>query len=81
MLATMLAPYGIREPTERVGSIRGLPVPEEHLPNHYPQTTKYGLGEIFKDLLNFAADRLKMNGRLVYWIPVMRYFFMLVHFA
>ena len=67
------APYGIREPTERVGSNRGLPVPEEFLQTHYPQKTKYDLGEIFKDLLNLAAERLKMNGRLVFWIPVMRY--------
>jgi len=72
LLNFYLAPYGIREPTEKVGSARGIPIPEEMLPVHYPSKTKYGLDDIFRDLLNLATHRLKLNGRLVFWIPIVR---------
>ena len=32
--------------------------------------TKYMLGEIFNDLINFAAKHLNENGRLTFWMPV-----------
>ncbi len=34
------------------------------------KTTKYMLGEIFNDLLNFAGKHLKESGRLTFWMPV-----------
>ncbi|XP_029650326.1 tRNA (guanine(10)-N2)-methyltransferase homolog [Octopus sinensis] len=40
--------------------------------NHLPLKTHYQLSDIFKDLLNFAAKHLVLNGRLVYWFPVYR---------
>lgn len=68
-----LAPYGIREPTEKVGGAKDSPIPEELLRSHIPSKTKYGLNDMFRDLLNFAARMLKLNGRLVFWIPIVRY--------
>jgi tRNA (guanine10-N2)-methyltransferase len=38
--------------------------------NRIPQHTKYMLGEIFHDLLRFAAKHLEVNARLVFWLPV-----------
>lgn len=69
-----LAPYGIRESTERVGSKKTTPIPEELLSSHFPSKMQYGLGDIYRDLLNFAATSLKLNGRLVFWIPIIRYY-------
>lgn len=68
----LLAPYGIRESTERIGTKKSEPIPEELLPTHVPSKLQYGLGDIYKDLLNFAAEKLVMNGRLVFWIPIIR---------
>ncbi|GFR60574.1 tRNA (guanine(10)-N2)-methyltransferase homolog [Elysia marginata] len=36
----------------------------------YPQKAQYQLGDIFRDLLNFAAKFLTVGGRLVYWLPI-----------
>jgi tRNA (guanine10-N2)-methyltransferase len=63
------APYGIRESTYKVGSKKIAPIPDE---THFPSKTQYGLGDIYKDLLNFAANSLKLHGRLVLWIPIIR---------
>lgn len=67
------APYGIRESTERVGSKKIAPIPEELLSTHFPAKTAYGLGDLYGDLLNFAANHLKLLGRVVFWIPIIRY--------
>ncbi|XP_014661930.1 PREDICTED: tRNA (guanine(10)-N2)-methyltransferase homolog isoform X3 [Priapulus caudatus] len=64
------APYGIRESTRKIGSDKNNLVNHEHLQNHVPSCTKYGLTDIFRDLLNFAAKFLKKGGKLVYWLPV-----------
>jgi len=65
-------PYGIRESTERIGTKKTEPIPEDLLSSHFPMKLQYGLGDIYKDLLNFAAEKLVMNGRLVFWIPIIR---------
>jgi tRNA (guanine10-N2)-methyltransferase len=67
-----IAPYGIRESTYKVGSKKIAPIPDEMLSTHFPSKTQYGLGDIYKDLLNFAANNLKLHGRLVFWIPIIR---------
>jgi tRNA (guanine10-N2)-methyltransferase len=39
---------------------------------HYPSLSGYKLHTLYNDLLNFSAKRLKMNGRTVFWLPVVR---------
>ncbi|KAF2344719.1 hypothetical protein FHG87_024524 [Trinorchestia longiramus] len=39
---------------------------------HYPSKINYGLSEVVKDLLNFAASNLTVGGRLVFWMPIIR---------
>jgi len=34
---------------------------------------QYSLSELMKDLLQFAAEYLTLNGRLVFWLPVYRH--------
>ncbi|KAI4477978.1 PREDICTED: tRNA (guanine(10)-N2)-methyltransferase homolog isoform X1 [Polistes canadensis] len=66
-------PYGIRESTERIGTMKANPIIEEHqVSTHIPSKVEYGLPQIFKDLLNFAAKHLKVTGRLVCWYPIFR---------
>ncbi|XP_046834823.1 tRNA (guanine(10)-N2)-methyltransferase homolog isoform X1 [Vespa crabro] len=66
-------PYGIRESTERIGTMKANPVIEEHqVSTHIPSKVEYGLPQIYKDLLNFAAKHLKITGRLVCWYPIFR---------
>ncbi|XP_076177877.1 tRNA (guanine(10)-N(2))-methyltransferase TRMT11 isoform X2 [Ptiloglossa arizonensis] len=66
-------PYGIREATEKIGTMKLNPVIEEHqVSSHIPSKIGYGLSEIYKDLLSFSAKHLKMNGRLVCWFPLFR---------
>lgn len=68
-----LAPYGIREPTERIGSKECLPiVKKEGSPVHFPSKIEYELNEIIKDLMKFSSKQLKLLGRLLFWIPVFR---------
>lgn len=38
--------------------------------NRIPQRTKYMLGEIYNDLLTFAARHLSTGSRLVFWMPI-----------
>ena len=47
-------------------------IPEEYLKTHIPEKVDYSLENILQDLLNFSADRLRVGGRLVYWIPIIR---------
>lgn len=66
-------PYGIREPTERIGSKESLPIiKKEGSPVHFPSKIEYGLNEIIKDLMWFSSKHLKLYGRLLFWVPVFR---------
>lgn len=70
----LTAPYGIREATERIGTMKINPVIEEHqATSHIPSKIGYGLNQIYKDLLCFSARHLKLDGRLVCWYPLFRY--------
>lgn len=69
----IIAPYGIREATERIGTTKLNPVIEEHqASSHIPSKIGYDLPQMYKDLLTFAAKHLKLNGRLVCWFPLFR---------
>lgn len=69
----LIAPYGIREPTERIGSKESLPVvKKEGSPIHFPSKIEYRLNEIIKDLMRFSSKQLKLKGRLLFWVPVFR---------
>ncbi|CAH0723983.1 unnamed protein product, partial [Brenthis ino] len=66
-------PYGVREPTERIGIERdNYTLSEEHLTNHIPSKVEYGLSHMYSDLLDFAVKHLEMGRRLVCWYPVVR---------
>ncbi|XP_022826153.1 tRNA (guanine(10)-N2)-methyltransferase homolog [Spodoptera litura] len=66
-------PYGVREPTEKIGIEReNYTLSEEHMANHVPSKVEYGLHHIYSDLLNFAATHLEMGRRLVCWYPLVR---------
>jgi tRNA (guanine10-N2)-methyltransferase len=77
MLAFNLAPYGIREPTERLGSTKTrdpeFKIKDEHLLGHIPSKVDYSLTDIYSDLMNYAAKHLSVGGRLAFWIPISRY--------
>ncbi|KAJ4433594.1 hypothetical protein ANN_15904 [Periplaneta americana] len=65
-------PYGIREATERIGTTKNYQISDHHLLGHIPSKVEYGLQQIYHDLFRFAAQHLKMGGRLVCWVPVVR---------
>ncbi|XP_069700020.1 tRNA (guanine(10)-N2)-methyltransferase homolog [Periplaneta americana] len=65
-------PYGIREATERIGTTKNYQISDHHLLGHIPSKVEYGLQHIYHDLFRFAAQHLKMGGRLVCWVPVVR---------
>ncbi|XP_034250406.1 tRNA (guanine(10)-N2)-methyltransferase homolog isoform X2 [Thrips palmi] len=65
-------PYGIREPTERVGTHKVPQITEQQAPTHIPSKIDYGHDHLYQDLLNFAAKHLKLGGRLVTFIPILR---------
>ncbi|CAG7785363.1 unnamed protein product [Allacma fusca] len=65
-------PYGVREPTEKIGSLKSYKIKEEHVAMHIPSKIEYCLCDIICDLINNASRRLTINGRLVFWIPVSR---------
>lgn len=67
------APYGIREPTERIGSDKPRRSSNSEAAMRFPTKTVYTFHEILFDLLCFSALHLKLSGRLVTWIPVFRY--------
>lgn len=69
----MLAPYGIREATERIGTNnKDYTIKNEHLPTHIPAKIEYGISNIYRDLLSFSVNHLVLGGRLVCWFPVFR---------
>uniref|UniRef100_A0A5K4EHF3 tRNA (guanine(10)-N(2))-methyltransferase TRMT11 N-terminal domain-containing protein n=1 Tax=Schistosoma mansoni TaxID=6183 RepID=A0A5K4EHF3_SCHMA len=39
---------------------------------HFPHKEVYPVNKIYKDLMELAADLLYPNGRLVFWVPVLR---------
>lgn len=68
-------PYGIREKGRKIGNKQR----KEHwtLPGavheqHFPEKTKYGLNQVYLDMMDLAASRLTINGRLAFWFPVIR---------
>lgn len=69
----LLAPYGIREATEKVENKFN---PKENTRTttmaHYPSTSHYSLQHLYADLLQFGATHLKLGGRLVCWLPFHR---------
>ncbi|XP_041968045.1 tRNA (guanine(10)-N2)-methyltransferase homolog isoform X2 [Aricia agestis] len=66
-------PYGVREPTEKIGIERdNYSLSEEHLEHHVPSKVEYGLPQLYSDLLNFAARHLELHRRLICWYPVVR---------
>ena len=76
---SVTAPYGIREATEKIGA------GDRNCKNNtdeksckrnpkFPKKTVYELDRILEDLLNLAAAHLKISGRLVTWIPVIRFY-------
>ncbi|XP_013192898.1 tRNA (guanine(10)-N2)-methyltransferase homolog [Amyelois transitella] len=66
-------PYGVREPTEKIGIDRdNYTLSEAHLVNHIPSKVEYGIPEMYGDLLNFAAKHLRLGGRMVCWYPMVR---------
>ena len=56
-------------PREQIRSVRKDPQHSEGLDEG---DEVYSLENILQDLLNFSADRLRVGGRLVYWIPIIR---------
>lgn len=72
---TLVAPYGIREATEKVEARKPrkkLSEPSEDM-QHFPSTSNYDLSELYADLLSFAVAHLRLGGRLVCWIPIFKY--------
>ncbi|XP_059612060.1 tRNA (guanine(10)-N2)-methyltransferase homolog [Phlebotomus argentipes] len=69
-------PYGIREATAKVApkeaSEKRTPSPPPPGVFHCPSRSRYDLKDIFRDLLTFGARHLKLGGRLVCWLPVIR---------
>jgi len=63
-------PYGIRASARKTKAIAELPfVPIN--PNRYPETEIYANDQVLCDLLDFAAQFLRVGGRLVYWLPTL----------
>lgn len=59
--------------TKKIGSGKEeVVVEQEHKDGHIPEKIEYEMSDIMKDLLNFSAKYLKIGGRLVYWLPVVR---------
>ncbi|KAJ2742700.1 hypothetical protein GGI20_004298 [Coemansia sp. BCRC 34301] len=72
-------PYGVRAGAKRLGRKNGT-VPEislkvvDGVENHrradyLPPTVPYEMSDVISDLLEFAAEKLVVGGRLVYWLP------------
>lgn len=73
LICIFIAPYGIREATEKIGTSKeNFTVSEKHLPTHIPAKIEYGIKNIYSDLLKFSAKQLRLGGRLVCWFPVFR---------
>ncbi|CAF0818435.1 unnamed protein product [Didymodactylos carnosus] len=62
-------PYGIRESAQRISGAKDEVNDETLVDGHVQRKTKYNLTTIYEDLLNFANNYLRLNGRLVFWMP------------
>ncbi|KAJ2027546.1 hypothetical protein IWW57_002555 [Coemansia sp. S610] len=72
-------PYGVRAGAKRLGrksgvdperSLRVVDGVENHRRSDYlPPTEPYEMSDVISDLLSFAAEKLVVGGRLVYWLP------------
>lgn len=65
-------PYGIRAGARKCGSrkARIKPVPEKYKDTHIASTQVYPSHDLMPDLIDTAARYLRLNGRLVYLLPV-----------
>jgi tRNA (guanine10-N2)-methyltransferase len=63
-------PYGVREGARKVGTLVETALPRK--PGARIMTVPYRVSDILKDLLEFAARRLYVGGRLVFWMPCIR---------
>ncbi|KAI7826635.1 S-adenosyl-L-methionine-dependent methyltransferase [Kickxella alabastrina] len=72
-------PYGVRAGAKRLGRANGT-IPELSLKivdgvenykraEYYPPTVPYEMSDVIGDLMQFAAEKLVVGGRLVYWLP------------
>ncbi|KAJ1644077.1 hypothetical protein LPJ64_004198 [Coemansia asiatica] len=72
-------PYGVRAGAKRLGRRNGT-VPENSFrivdgvtnykrSDYYPPTVPYEMSDVISDLMEFAAEKLVVGGRLVYWLP------------
>ncbi|XP_056159468.1 uncharacterized protein LOC115691419 isoform X2 [Syzygium oleosum] len=72
-------PYGVRAGGRKSGGrklLKGVvgpyTVPDDKRTDHIPSTAAYSLVECVHDLLDIAAKMLVLNGRLVFFYPVLR---------
>uniref|UniRef100_A0AC34RG80 Uncharacterized protein n=1 Tax=Panagrolaimus sp. JU765 TaxID=591449 RepID=A0AC34RG80_9BILA len=68
-------PYGIREKGSKVGNKtrkEHWTLPGSTHEQHFPEKAKYSLNQVFLDLLDLAASKLEINGRIAFWFPVVR---------
>ncbi|KAK7603244.1 hypothetical protein V9T40_003243 [Parthenolecanium corni] len=67
-------PYGIREATEKIGTSKERQNSSSicNSETKFPSKVIYSFHQILFDLFYFSAAHLKLNGRLVTWIPVYR---------
>ncbi|KAJ2649060.1 hypothetical protein IWW40_003471 [Coemansia sp. RSA 1250] len=72
-------PYGVRAGAKRLGRKDGTNpdisfkivegVENYKREDYYPPTIPYEMSDLVSDLLEFAAEKLVVGGRLVYWLP------------
>ncbi len=60
-------PYGVRAGGRKVKAQENVTIRPGK--PHFPSTEPYTLGETLRDLLNTAAQLLRVGGRLVYFMP------------
>ncbi|CAN6475742.1 unnamed protein product [Victoria cruziana] len=72
-------PYGVRAGGRKSGGRKLLKgavdpytVPDDKRTDHIPSTAPYSLAECVHDLLDLAAQKLVMGGRLVFFYPIAR---------
>ena len=64
-------PYGIRAGARKAGSRKTdvRVVPSDIRAAHIPQTQPYAVEDVLVDLLDLAAQNLRLGGRLVFLLP------------
>lgn len=67
-------PYGVRAGARKSGpkneNKEVHKIKEEYLSTHIPQTKQYEAADVMRDLLDGAAEYLRIGGRLVYLLPI-----------